>query len=434
MITGDHPGTARAIGEQLGIVDKDHNLVKTGPEIDQMTMEQLRAIVMQCNVYARASPENKISIVRALQAEGKVCSMTGDGVNDAPALRAADIGVAMGITGTDVSKDAAKMILTDDNFATILVAVKEGRRVWDNLRKLLIFNMPASFAQGGVVFFALCLQWSTVPLSAIQILYVNMITACTLGLMLAVEPCEEDIMQRPPRVPTARLLGLFFYWRTFFVATVFIFFVLGSVAWINAIATPYTIQTEKNSTIGGIVYTNTTNTTVYAASENLQHSIALNTLVFCEIAYAFNCRFLKKSSLHKRIFFGNPYAWLCGAVMVGLQMLITYVPGLNTFFSMGDMTGEAWGIAILFSVLLFLLVELEKALSDPMKPYTKPCIETMSRWCCSWRCRRVRCMCCQEIDYEPKAEPKGQTRLPPKLKQGASLRFVPDDLVPKEEV
>jgi len=140
MITGDHPGTAKAIGEQLGIVDKEHGLVKTGPELDTMSMEELRQVVLKCNVYARASPENKISIVRALQAEQQVCSMTGDGVNDAPALRAADIGVAMGITGTDVSKDAAKMILTDDNFATILVAVKEGRRVWDNLKKLLLFN------------------------------------------------------------------------------------------------------------------------------------------------------------------------------------------------------------------------------------------------------------------------------------------------------
>jgi magnesium-transporting ATPase (P-type) len=173
MITGDHPATAKSIGQQLGIVDAEHDMVLTGPELDTMSMEQLRGVVLKCNVYARASPENKISIVRALQAEGIVCSMTGDGVNDAPALRAANIGVAMGITGTDVSKDAAKMILTDDNFATILVAVKEGRRVWDNLKKLLIFNMPASFAQGGVVFFALCLQWSNVPLTAIQILYVS---------------------------------------------------------------------------------------------------------------------------------------------------------------------------------------------------------------------------------------------------------------------
>ena len=140
MITGDHPMTAKAIGQALGIVDSEHALVKTGPDLDALALPELREIVMHCNVYARASPDNKISIIRALQAEKQVCSMTGDGVNDAPALRAADIGVAMGITGTDVSKDSAKMILTDDNFATILVAVKEGRRVWDNLRKLLVFN------------------------------------------------------------------------------------------------------------------------------------------------------------------------------------------------------------------------------------------------------------------------------------------------------
>jgi P-type E1-E2 ATPase len=144
MITGDHPGTARAIGEVLGIVDSDHQLILTGPELDAMTVEELRRVVLSCNVYARASPDNKIAIVRALQENGQVTSMTGDGVNDAPALRAADIGVAMGITGTDVSKDAAKIVLADDNFATIIVAVKEGRRVWDNLRKILIFNSELS--------------------------------------------------------------------------------------------------------------------------------------------------------------------------------------------------------------------------------------------------------------------------------------------------
>lgn len=145
MITGDHPRTAHAIGQALGIVDPDHSIVKAGPDLDALSPAELQDVVLHCNVYARASPDNKISIIRALQAKGQVCSMTGDGVNDAPALRAADIGVAMGITGTDVSKDAAKMILADDNFATILEAVKEGRRVWDNLRKLLVFNSGLPF-------------------------------------------------------------------------------------------------------------------------------------------------------------------------------------------------------------------------------------------------------------------------------------------------
>jgi magnesium-transporting ATPase (P-type) len=387
-------------------VDEDHPLVKTGPDLDKLSPAELRNIVMHCNVYARASPDNKISIVRALQAEGQVCSMTGDGVNDAPALRAADIGVAMGITGTDVSKDAAKMILTDDNFATILVAVKEGRRVWDNLRKLLIFNMPASFAQGGVVFFALCLQWELTPLSAIQILYVNMITACTLGLMLAVEPAESDIMQRPPRDPRARLMGPFFYWRTFFVATIFIVLVLGSVAWINALYPPN------------------------GAPSGLQHAIALNTLVFCEIMYAFNCRFLKKSSCHPRIFFGNSFALGCAIFMVGLQMLITYVPGLNDFFSMeGGMTGPAWGITFLFAATSFIIVEIEKALSVPLSPYTKPCFMRINRVLCSWRLPRFKCQCWRNADYQPEQAPKPVKPIPPIQKSGGSLKYIPDNQV-----
>jgi len=256
-----------------------------------------------------------------------------------------------------------------------------------------------------------------------------MITACTLGLMLAVEPPEVDIMERPPRKPTARLLGLFFYWRSFFVATVFIFFVLGSVAWINVIATPYMTTTVTNTTIDGVLYVNVTNNLVRAASEGLQHSIALNTLVFCQTTYAFNCRFLKKSSLHPRIFFGNYLAWVCAFVMIGLQMLITYVPGLNTFFSMEPMTGEAWGITILFCVLSFLIVELEKYLSTPLSPYTKPIIEALNRACCNCRVSRLKCRCCAEIDYEPHEAPKAKEKIPPKLKQGASLRLIPDDLV-----
>ena len=436
MITGDHPGTAKAIAKQLGILEEQQSMIMTGPEMNDMSIEQLREVVLKCNVYARAAPENKISIVRALQAERQVCSMTGDGVNDAPALRAADIGVAMGITGTDVSKDAAKMILTDDNFATILVAVKAGRTVWDNLRKILIFNMPASFAQGGVVFFALCLQWQTVPLSAIQILYVNMITAATLGLMLAVEPPEVDIMQRPPRKQNARLIGSFFYWRSFFVGVVFIVFVLGSVAWLNVISSPYTVTQTENVTFEGIVYVNSTNITVYAASEGLQHAIALNTLVFCETTYAFNCRFLQKSSLHYRVFFGNSLAWVCAFLMIGLQFMITYIPGLNAFFSMEDgMTGPAWGITILFAVLSFLVVEFEKFLQPYLGPHVLRLMKRVRRYCtyssncCScFKC----CLGLKEKKYDAVRTPKRRKHLPVSTKSGASLRFVPEEFIQDE--
>jgi magnesium-transporting ATPase (P-type) len=362
MITGDHPGTARSIAKSLGIVDDDHLGVLTGPELDSMTQRELRKVVLQVNVFARASPENKISIVKALKALNKVSSMTGDGVNDAPALRAADIGVAMGITGSDVSKDAAKIVLADDNFATIIVAVKEGRRVWDNLIKVLLYNMPPNFSQGGTIFIAVCLQWSEVPLTAIQVLYVNMITACSLGLVLVLEPAESTIMDKPPRAKTKGLIGALFYWRNIYASTMITSFVLGSVSWIKS--------------VDPILYP--------IASQRAQ---AMNVLVFCSVTYVFNCRFVSLSSLHPRVFRGNVWVWPTAFLMGGLNVLLTEVPGLNTFFSMQGMDGFQWGIVVLFAILSFLVVELEKALSKPFRPFTQPIIRKMKNiTCCNcWR-------------------------------------------------
>ena len=402
MITGDHPATARAIGKQLGIVDDQHQTVLTGPELDKMSIEELEKVVVDCNIFARASPDNKIGIVRALQNRKLVCSMTGDGVNDAPALRAADIGVAMGITGSDVSKDAAKIILTDDNFATIIVAVKEGRRVWDNLRKVLLFNMPANFAQGGAIFVSVCLQWPVIPLTAIQILYVNLITACTLGLILAIEPAESTVMDRPPRKLNKGLMGSLFYWRNIYVSTMFICFVLGSVSWVKS--------------IDPVKY-----------GPNAQRSIAFNTLVFCEIGYAFNCRYLKLCSIHPRVFKGNPGAWWCALIMAVLNIFVTYIPGLNGFFSMSGMDGLQWGIVILFAVASFLIVELEKVLADPLKPVTGPIVHGIKRSYNSLPscngCWRLFKGC--EIDQHSKPT----NPIDPATRQGGSMRAVPEEVI-----
>eukprot|EP00957_Ditylum_brightwellii_P121792 9287721-Ditylum_brightwellii.AAC.1 len=168
MITGDHKDTAVAIGHMLGIVDETYNDALTGPQLDEMSDDDLRQAVLVNNVFARASPQNKIRIVKALQAEGQIAGMTGDGVNDAPALRAADMGVAMGKEGTDVAREAAEMILADDNFATIVTAVREGRVVWDNLRKILLVNTPINNAQGLGVLFGLICGLAEAPLSPIQ--------------------------------------------------------------------------------------------------------------------------------------------------------------------------------------------------------------------------------------------------------------------------
>ena len=208
MITGDHKDTATAIGHMLGIVDETYSDAITGPELDAMSDDELRKCVMTHNVFARASPQNKIRIVKALQAEGQVTSMTGDGVNDAPALKAANMGVAMGKEGTDVAREASEMILADDNFATIVYAVKQGRVVWDNLRKVLLVNTPINNAQGLSVFVSLCVGLPDTPITTIQILYSNFICAVTLGFVTAV---KEGIVNIPPRRVGKRLIGRFLF-------------------------------------------------------------------------------------------------------------------------------------------------------------------------------------------------------------------------------
>ncbi|MCL2467181.1 MAG: HAD-IC family P-type ATPase, partial [Micrococcales bacterium] len=206
MITGDHAGTAVAIARELGIVVGDDVEAVTGAQLETMGDEQLRDVVRDVDVFARTSPEHKIRIVRALQSHGEVVAMTGDGVNDAPALTRADIGVAMGIKGTEATKDAADIVLADDNFATIERAVEEGRRIYDNIRKSVVFLLPTNGAQSLVILVAVLLGW-TLPLAPVQILWVNLVTAVTLSLSLAAEPAEPSVMRRPPRDPREPLLS-----------------------------------------------------------------------------------------------------------------------------------------------------------------------------------------------------------------------------------
>jgi magnesium-transporting ATPase (P-type) len=337
MITGDHKDTALAIGSILGVVDKTHAEAFTGPEIDAMSEEELRLGVQKYNVFARASPQNKIRIVKALQSQGDVCGMTGDGVNDAPALKAADMGVAMGKEGTDVAREAADMILADDNFATIVVAIREGRVVWDNLRKILLVNTPINNAQGMSVLFGLLCGLSETPLTSIQVLYCNLICAVTLGFVCAIEPAEQGIMNKPPRRVGKRLIGRYLLLRIAIGTITLVATTVGSVFWSR--------ELEDGS-----------------LSLEKQRSQALNTLSFGAISITLSARFSNLSAFHPRTLRGNRLAWWAVGIMTILQVFITYTPGLNdVVFSMDGMTGAQWGIVALFMVVTFVVMETEKA-------------------------------------------------------------------------
>eukprot|EP00285_Hemiselmis_virescens_P013221 CAMPEP_0173380530 /NCGR_PEP_ID=MMETSP1356-20130122/3202_1 /TAXON_ID=77927 ORGANISM="Hemiselmis virescens, Strain PCC157" /NCGR_SAMPLE_ID=MMETSP1356 /ASSEMBLY_ACC=CAM_ASM_000847 /LENGTH=1147 /DNA_ID=CAMNT_0014334157 /DNA_START=96 /DNA_END=3539 /DNA_ORIENTATION=+ len=379
MITGDHPATATAIAKMLGIIppDAEDKDVKTftGPQLDAMSDDEMDSIVLGCNVFARASPENKISIVKSLQRMKQVCSMTGDGVNDAPALKAANIGVAMGITGTDVSKEAAKMVLADDNFATIVVAVEEGRRVWDNLVKVLMYNIPVNFAQGLSVFFSFVIKTETVPLTAIQVLYVNMVTSVTMGMMLSMEPAEGDIMARPPRRTNKRLFGKKVMWNCLFVSSFMVVAVIGVFVWSlerHPITAEEQLLLDSQRRAGA---------SLRSPRIDAARGEAFNMLVFAEIGYAINCRYLRDSSLTSKVFTQNKWCWVAIFIAVVLQVILTYVPGVNYFFYNGPIEGMAWVRIIGFSIVIFLLVEFEKKFgSKYLMPMLRPVFEAFGKF------------------------------------------------------
>lgn len=340
MITGDHKDTACAIGRQLSIVDEVYRDALTGPELDALSDEATMEAVLTHNVFARASPENKIQIVKALQACGQTCSMTGDGVNDAPALKAANMGVAMGIEGTDVAREAAEMILADDNFATIVYAVREGRVVWDDLRKVLLVNTPVNNAQGLSVLVGLALGMPQAPLTPIQVLYSNLICAVTLGFVCAVEPAEDGIMDHPPRRVGKRLIGKFLGLRIA-LGTIFLTgFVVGSVFWSLGLG----------------------------KSMEQARACALSVLNCGAISVTLSARFTYNSSLHPRIFFGNKFCWLSVLIVIALQFFIIYTPGLNiAVFGMLGMDLDQWGIVAIFAAAQLVLMEIEKGIRRILK-------------------------------------------------------------------
>jgi magnesium-transporting ATPase (P-type) len=332
MITGDHGATARAIAQQLNL----HNSkdVITGERLESMTDNELRAQVNEVDVYARVNPEDKLRLVKLLQEQDMIVAMTGDGVNDAPALKRADVGIAMGHKGTEAAKEAAEMVLADDNFASIAHAVEEGRTVYDNLRKAILFILPTNGGQALIILAAIVLGFQHLPLTPVQILWVNMVTAVTLALALAFEPSERNVMQRTPRRAGEPMLSAHLGWRIIFVSLVLMAGTFSLFLW----------DMGRGSDI------------------DHARTVAVNTLVMFEIFYLFNARYLTASIFNRQGFTGNRYVLIAIVVLLVLQMGFTYLAPMQQLFGTSGLGISAWLHIILVASSVLFLVELEKYL------------------------------------------------------------------------
>lgn len=328
MITGDHTATALAIAVQINIGDGS---ALSGEDLDRMMDDELKVAIRNVDVFARTSPENKLRLVTALQADGHVVAMTGDGVNDAPALKRADIGVAMGKKGTEVAKETSEMVLADDNFASIACAVEEGRGIYENLKKAIIFILPTGGGEA-LTIVASIVMGETLPITPVQILWVNMITAVTLSLTLAFEPPERNIMKRMPRKPNEPLLSALLIWRILFVSLIMVTGTFGLFLWERALGT----EIEQARTV------------------------IVNTLVMFEIFYLFNSRYLYHSVLNLHGLFGNPLVWLAVTLLIGFQMAFTYWQPMQMLFGTVDVDIHTWRMIVAVASSVFILVEIEK--------------------------------------------------------------------------
>jgi magnesium-transporting ATPase (P-type) len=329
MITGDHAETARTIGAQIAIgVGKK---AVTGAEIERLDAAALRRVVSEADIFARASPEHKLRLVQALQDGGQVVAMTGDGVNDAPALKRADVGVAMGLKGTEAAKEASDMVLADDNFATIATAVREGRAVYENIKKFILFMLPTNGGEALIVIAAILFQL-TLPLTPVQVLWINMVTSSTLGLALAFEPAERDIMARAPRPPGEALLSGFFVWRVALISVLMMIGALGLFLWELGQGTD--LDTAR--------------------------TIAVNAVVVAEMFYLVNSRYIYAPVTNRAGLTGNPYVLLAIAACIVLQLVFTYVPGMQAVFGSAGLGLDEWIKVIAAGLLVFCVAELEK--------------------------------------------------------------------------
>lgn len=329
MITGDHAKTAAAIGRQIGLQNADY--VLTGSDLDKMDDEALRCAVLECDIFARTSPEHKLRLVMALQAHGMTVAMTGDGVNDAPALKRADAGIAMGKKGSEAAKEASDLVLADDNFASIAAAVREGRTVYDNIKKVIVWTLPTNAGEAMVIILALLLGL-TLPITPVQILWINLITAVTLGLALAFEPTEAHTMRRPPRPRDEPLLSGGIIWHIIFVSLLFLCGVYGVYSY--AIDQGYSLD--------------------------LARTIAVNTLVVMEIFHLFFIRNIYGTSLTWQALRGTKVIWMVVVVIALAQAAITYAPPLQKVFATESVPFWDGVLIVAVGLALFVIIETEK--------------------------------------------------------------------------
>lgn len=328
MITGDDPVTARAIGQELGLSRGEIQAI-TGAEWDRLSPEERPQVADNTQVFARTTPQNKLEIITALQERQKTTAMVGDGVNDAPALKKADIGISMGIKGTDVAKDSADMILGDDNFATMAAVIKEGRRIYDNIKRSILFLLPTSFAEGLVVAFSL-LTGQQVPLQPSQLLWINLVSAITIQFAFVFEPAAEDIMQRRPRPAHQRLMNRRDFVQMGIIAALMAIFSLVGYDWFIR---------------GGASVTNAT-------------TMMVNTLVFSKIFYFFSIR--TDDYGVKTISSIDTKSWGIIALMIVFQLVLTYVPFMQHVFHVDGLGMAEWVAVLIFAILIFIIAELDK--------------------------------------------------------------------------
>jgi magnesium-transporting ATPase (P-type) len=332
MITGDHAATAASIADRVGLANPES--VLTGADLDRLDDRELGQRVDAVDVYARVTPEHKLRLVKLLQGTGAVVAMTGDGVNDAPELKRADVGVAMGVNGTEAAKEAAEMVLADDNFASIANAVEEGRTVYDNLKKAILFILPTNGGEALVMLAAIVLGFHEFPLTPVQILWVNMITAVTLALSLAFEPPEPGVMTRPPRDARQPVLTPLFLGRIGYVSLILLIGTFGLFLWEQQQGAP--IEEAR--------------------------TVAVNTLVAFEIFYLFNSRYTTAPVLNRAGLLGNRYVLYAVGVLILFQLAFTYLSPLQALFGTAPIDAGVWLRIVMVAASLLFIVELEKAL------------------------------------------------------------------------